>query len=88
VFVQLHGTITDSRRIQLLNEGEVNFQRGQTDVFTHNDLDLGEVQSVTISHDGRSGFKERFDPSWFLERVVVRGAHSEWVFPCRRWLSR
>lgn len=87
VFITLHGTVTDSRRFQLLNEGEVNFQRGRKDVFAHTDLDLGEIESVTISHDGRSGFKERFDASWFLERVVVRGAHSEWAFPCRRWLS-
>lgn len=35
-----------------------------------------------------SGFSERFDPAWYLERVVVKGNRAEWVFPCRRWLAK
>jgi len=88
IFVTLHGTLADSKRFQLLNDGEHNFMRGNTDKFQHVTLDLGEITSLTISQDGKSNFRERFAPDWFLERVTVRAGASEWVFPCRRWLSK
>ena len=34
VFVTLHGSKGDSKRVQLQNNGEKNFQRGATDTFT------------------------------------------------------
>ena len=88
VFVTLHGTIADSKRFQLLNNGEKNFLRGNADKFVHTEPDLGEITSLTICQDGKSSFRERFSPDWFLERVTVRAGASEWAFPCRRWLSR
>jgi hypothetical protein len=88
VFIQLHGSKADSKRVQLRNNGEVNFERGSTDTFVLRELDLGEIRSVTIAHDNSSSFNARFDADWFLEQVTVRAAHSEWVFPCRRWLSK
>ena len=88
VFVTLHGTIADSKRFQLLNNGEKNFLRGNADKFTHTEPDLGEITSLTICQDGKSSFRERFSPDWFLERVSVQAGASEWIFPCRRWLSK
>lgn len=88
VFVTLHGTIADSKRFQLLNNGEKNFLRGNSDKFMHTEPDLGDITSLTICQDGKSSFRERFSPDWFLERVTVRAGASEWVFPCRRWLSK
>ncbi len=32
-------------------DGEKNFQRGRTDTFIVRELDLGAIESVTISHD-------------------------------------
>lgn len=58
VFITLHGTLADSKRFQLLNPGEQNFLRGNTDKFQHSTLDLGELTSLTISHDGKSNFRE------------------------------
>eukprot|EP00284_Hemiselmis_tepida_P008198 CAMPEP_0174927062 /NCGR_PEP_ID=MMETSP1355-20121228/17691_1 /TAXON_ID=464990 /ORGANISM="Hemiselmis tepida, Strain CCMP443" /LENGTH=173 /DNA_ID=CAMNT_0016173145 /DNA_START=38 /DNA_END=556 /DNA_ORIENTATION=- len=88
VFLTLHGTKGDSKRTQLANNGERNFQRGNTDTFTLRELDLGAIESLTISHDGHSGFSERFDPAWYLEKVTVRAAKHHWAFPCRRWLAK
>ncbi|EKX43117.1 hypothetical protein GUITHDRAFT_163929 [Guillardia theta CCMP2712] len=88
VFIQLHGTKADGRRTQLRNDGEVNFKRGQIDTFTVTEFDLGEIESLTISHDNRSNFSAGFEAGWYLERVVVAAGNVEWVFPCRRWLSK
>jgi hypothetical protein len=88
VFVTLHGSIADSNRFQLLNPGEKNFVRGNTDKFLHTCLDLGELTSLTISQDGKTNFNEGFGAHWFVERATVRAGATEWVFPCRRWLSK
>lgn len=88
VFIQLHGSKAESKRVALKNHGEVNFERGQKDVFVLKELDLGEIESVTVSHDNSSTFNARFDADWFLDQVTVRDSNSEWVFPCRRWLSK
>ena len=87
VFLQLHGSLADGPRARLRNDGEDNFRRGATDTFSLTALDLGEVTSATVWHDGATNFAGRFDAGWYLERVAVRAAGREWVLPCRRWLA-
>ena len=52
----IHGSrnvaTTDSHLCGVLADGEKNFTRGKTDSFVVRELDLGAVESVTISHDG------------------------------------
>jgi len=43
--------------------------------------------SESMFGDASTGV-QRFAPDWFLERVMVRAGASEWMFPCRRWLSK
>ena len=88
VYAQLHGTTADSKRFLLQSLGRKAFVRGQTDVFTQVEPDLGDITSLTIQQDGKSSFRERFASDWFLERVQVRAGASEWMFPCRRWLGK
>ena len=36
--------------------------------------DLGDLTSLTLSHDNRSAWSDGFDPGWLCERVVVRSS--------------
>lgn len=44
--------ITYSMSYASAADGEKNFTRGKTDSFIVRELDLGAIESVTISHDG------------------------------------
>jgi hypothetical protein len=82
---------------RILDNEENNFERGQTDVFGIQCVDLGELKryknpkfenvltffSLSIRHDN-SGF----GASWFLDKVIVdSGTGERWYFPCGKWLS-
>lgn len=57
------------------------------DTFEFDIVDLAELTSVVVSHDGRG-----HGAGVFVEKVIVKEkgtdkAHLQYVFPCGRWLD-
>lgn len=85
VYIILHGERGDTGKRPLESSGN-NFERGKIDTFGIETLDVGELQKITIGHDG-SGFGS----GWFLDNVVVRDEtlrNKEYKFQCGRWLDK
>ena len=85
VYIILHGDRGDTGKRPLESSGN-NFERGKIDTFGVETLDVGELQKITIGHDG-SGFGS----GWFLDNVVVRDEtlrNKEYKFQCGRWLDK
>lgn len=86
VFVQIYGEQGDTGKLQLRTaENTKNkFERGRTDQFVLEAVDIGKVEMLRISHDNKGA-----SAGWFLDSVTVdipsRGDHV--VFPCHRWLA-
>ena len=57
----------------------------QEDKFELEAVDLGDLTSVVIGHDGKG-----HGAGWYLDKVVVKvkgGNGGRFVFPCLRWLD-
>ena len=52
VFLQLFGAKGKTNQIAL-DSGKNNFNRGSTDVFGLEDVDVGEIQKIIIGHDNK-----------------------------------
>ena len=61
-----------------------DFERGHTDDFTFKTPDLGELQKLLISSDGRG-----LGSDWFLESVSIRDSKrlTSVLFPYSNWLN-
>nr|XP_020662186.1 lipoxygenase homology domain-containing protein 1 [Pogona vitticeps] len=87
VFIVLYGTKDDTGTIYLKasKTNKNKYERGMTDVFTVECVDLGDLKKIKIGHDnsGRS-------PNWFLEWVEVDAPCLGLClkFPCGRWLDK
>jgi len=68
----------------LLDNAENNFERGQTDNFGLQCVDLEDLQKIRIGHDGKG-----FGAGWFLEKVCITNTKSgqQWFFIANRWLD-
>jgi len=68
----------------MLDGHKSNFQRGSSDVFGIEDIDVGEVHKILIGHDNKG-----FGPGWFLGKVFVRNLARDvqWRFIANRWLA-
>uniref|UniRef100_A0A8C1TV52 Lipoxygenase homology domains 1a n=1 Tax=Cyprinus carpio TaxID=7962 RepID=A0A8C1TV52_CYPCA len=77
VFLQIYGEAGKTELIQLKSRSN-NFERGTTEIFRIEGLDVGRVYKIRIGHDG-SGI----GAGWFLEKVDVK----RYFFPCQRWLA-
>jgi hypothetical protein len=84
VFLQLFGEHGDTGEQKLESSGN-NFERGHTDTFGLEAVDLGEITKARIGHDG-SGFGS----GWFLDNIVVtaESTNKQWIFNCGRWLDK
>jgi len=84
VFIVLHGPNGDSGRRVLDTPGN-NFERGQTDVFNLECVDLGPLTKIRMGHNG-SGF----GAGWFLESVKVKNLSDNQIFefPCNQWFDK
>ncbi|CAL8070988.1 unnamed protein product [Calicophoron daubneyi] len=97
VFLTLYGDNGDSgeRKLAYSKTNMNKFEKGQTDIFAWEIVDLGRLSKARIRHDN-SGV----GPSWFLSRIEVRGFHAgknqpeqqsadvqPVIFHCERWLS-
>jgi hypothetical protein len=84
VFITVCGENSDSGKRKLEGKGNC-FERGKTDEFGIECVDLGELKKIRIEHDN-SGF----GASWFLDKVVITNLQTkkDYYFLCGRWLSK
>ncbi len=61
------------------------YSAGQTDKFTLEVLDLGELNKLRIEHDNKG-----FNAGWLCDRVEVtnQATGQKTVFPCMKWLDK
>lgn len=84
VFVTVYGSNGDSGRRQLRQKFRNLFERGRTDRFLLEMLDMGELQKVRVEHDNRG-----MNPGWLLDRVEVTNTANgvTTIFLCSKWLD-
>jgi len=94
VELTLNGALNTSGKVHLSNKNHINpkaniFRNGQVDEFLVPCVDLGELKSIRIEHDG-SGLSA----GWFLDKVRVQvearpgSSEKNYVFLCNRWLDK
>ncbi|KAM3939741.1 lipoxygenase homology domain-containing protein 1 [Leptodactylus fuscus] len=85
VFLTMYGSNGDSGRHALKHKMRNLFERGKTNRFDIETLDLGEMKKVRVEHDN-SGLS----PGWLLERVEVTNSATgvTTIFPCGKWLDK
>uniref|UniRef100_A0A8C9YR90 Lipoxygenase homology PLAT domains 1 n=1 Tax=Sander lucioperca TaxID=283035 RepID=A0A8C9YR90_SANLU len=84
VFITIYGSNGDSGSRQLRQKFRNLFERGRTDRFLLEMLDMGELQKVRVEHDN-SGLS----PGWLLDRVEVTNTANgvTTIFLCGKWLD-
>ncbi|XP_073445861.1 lipoxygenase homology domain-containing protein 1 isoform X1 [Dendrobates tinctorius] len=85
VFLTMYGSNGDSGKHALKQKMRNLFERGKTNRFYIETLDLGEMKKVRVEHDN-SGLS----PGWLLERVEVTNSATgvTTIFPCSKWLDK
>ncbi|XP_039606557.1 lipoxygenase homology domain-containing protein 1-like [Polypterus senegalus] len=85
VSITIHGSNGDSGKRALKQKFRNLFERGQTDRFQIEMLDLGELNKVKIEHDNSS-----LSPGWFLDRVEITNTATgvTTIFLCGKWLDK
>ncbi|XP_068166911.1 lipoxygenase homology domain-containing protein 1 [Antennarius striatus] len=84
VFITMYGVNGDSGRRHLQQKFRNLFERGRTDRFVLEILDLGELMRVKVEHDNSSS-----NCGWFLECVEVTNTANSvtTIFQCGKWLD-
>ncbi|XP_072243054.1 lipoxygenase homology domain-containing protein 1 [Leuresthes tenuis] len=84
VFITIYGVNGDSGKRHLRQKFRNLFERGQTDRFVLEMLDLGELLRVRVEHDGSSS-----SCAWYLQCVEVTNTANSvtTIFPCGNWLD-
>uniref|UniRef100_A0A8C3XGD8 Lipoxygenase homology domains 1 n=1 Tax=Cyanoderma ruficeps TaxID=181631 RepID=A0A8C3XGD8_9PASS len=84
VFITIYGLNGDSGRRALKHKFRNLFERGKTNRFYLETLDMGELKKVRIEHDN-SGLA----PGWLVERVEITNSATgvTTIFPCGKWLD-
>lgn len=85
VFITVYGSNGDSGRRQLRQKFRNLFERGRTDRFLLEMLDVGDLLRVKVEHDS-SGI----NPGWLLDRVEVTNTANgvTTIFLCGKWLDK
>ncbi|KAM9810394.1 lipoxygenase homology domain-containing protein 1-like [Neosynchiropus ocellatus] len=85
VFVTIYGVNGDSGKRQLRKKWRNLFERGRTDRFVLEMLDLGELLRVKVEHDN-SGTSA----GWYLECLEVTNTANSvtTIFQCGKWMDR
>eukprot|EP01125_Pyxidicula_operculata_P000601 TRINITY_DN105_c0_g1_i2.p1 TRINITY_DN105_c0_g1~~TRINITY_DN105_c0_g1_i2.p1 ORF type:complete len:1400 (+),score=456.41 TRINITY_DN105_c0_g1_i2:301-4200(+) len=83
VSINIYGTNGDTGD-RILDSNGNNFERGQTDVFGFDAVDLGKITKIRIGHNNKG-----FGAGWYLEKVTVRNQTTgeDSFFPAGRWLA-
>ena len=85
VFVTLYGNRGRTDKIPLRSKTVDTFERGQSDVFVVDGVNVGQMKKLRIEQDGRGRGSD-----WFLDRVVVtdqQRPHEKYYFVCNSWLN-
>ncbi|XP_030215683.1 lipoxygenase homology domain-containing protein 1 [Gadus morhua] len=84
VFITIYGVNGDSGQRQLRQKFRNLFERGHTDRFVLEMLDMGELLRVTVEHDNSGSAA-----GWFLECVEVTNTANSvtTIFQCGKWLD-
>lgn len=84
VFVTIFGANGDSGRRQLRQKLRNLFERGRTDRFLVEMLDLGELLRIKVEHDNRGS-----SCGWYLECIEVTNTANSvtTIFQCGEWLD-
>ncbi|KAM5220872.1 lipoxygenase homology domain-containing protein 1 isoform 2-T2 [Hipposideros larvatus] len=85
VFVTIFGSYGDTGKRELKKKMRNLFERGQTDHFFLETLELGELRKVRVEHDS-SGYSS----GWLVETVEVTNTRTgvATIFKCGRWLDK
>ncbi|XP_055478765.1 lipoxygenase homology domain-containing protein 1 isoform X2 [Psammomys obesus] len=85
VFVTIFGANGDTGKRELKQKMRNLFERGSTDRFFLETLELGELRKVRLEHDG-SGYYS----GWLVEKVEVTNTSTgvATIFSCGRWLDK
>ncbi|XP_050769305.1 lipoxygenase homology domain-containing protein 1 [Gymnogyps californianus] len=84
VFITIFGLNGDSGKRALKQKFRNLFERGKTNRFYLETLDMGELKKVRIEHDN-SGLAS----GWLVERVEITNSATgvTTIFPCGKWLD-
>ncbi|XP_033890281.3 lipoxygenase homology domain-containing protein 1-like [Acipenser ruthenus] len=85
VFITIYGSSGDSGKRALQQKFRNLFERGRTDRFIVEMLDLGEIHKVKVEHDNSS-----MSPGWLLDRVEITNTATgvTTLFLCGKWLDK
>ncbi|XP_052597455.1 lipoxygenase homology domain-containing protein 1 isoform X3 [Peromyscus californicus insignis] len=85
IFVTIFGANGDTGKRELKQKMRNLFERGSTDRFFLETLELGELRKVRLEHDG-SGYYS----GWLVEKVEVTNTSTgvATIFSCGRWLDK
>lgn len=85
VFVTIFGSSGDTGKRELKQKTRNLFERGGTDRFFLETLELGELRKVRLEHDG-SGYCS----GWLVDKVEVTNTSTgvATIFTCGRWLDK
>jgi len=83
VSISMIGTLGKLDKTVLDNEHN-NFETGHVDKFKIATLDLGDLKSITIGHDGKG-----IGSDWQLDKVMISCEETakRWIFPCNKWIG-
>ncbi|XP_011477254.1 lipoxygenase homology domain-containing protein 1-like [Oryzias latipes] len=84
VSITIYGVNGDSGKRELRKKFRNLFERGHTDAFVLEMLELGDLLRVKVEHDGSSP-----NGGWLLECVEVTNTATSvtTIFPCGKWLD-
>ncbi|XP_074659812.1 lipoxygenase homology domain-containing protein 1-like [Tubulanus polymorphus] len=87
VFLNLFGEQGDTgeRPLKHSLENQNKFERGKTDKFLIEAVDLKQLTKIRVGHDGK-----RPGAGWYLDKIVVKDPDKpkqEYLFECNRWLA-
>ncbi|XP_067084534.1 lipoxygenase homology domain-containing protein 1 [Osmerus mordax] len=84
VFITLYGSNGDSGKRPLTQKFRNLFERGRTDRFVVEMLDLGELMRVKVEHDN-----SEHNSGWYLECVEITNTANSvtTIFLCGKWLD-
>uniref|UniRef100_A0A5F8GTD3 Lipoxygenase homology PLAT domains 1 n=1 Tax=Monodelphis domestica TaxID=13616 RepID=A0A5F8GTD3_MONDO len=86
VFLNIYGEEYGDTGERALRKSDKSnkFEKGQTDTFIINAIDLGPLKKIRIRHDNSGNAS-----GWFLDRVDITDQNNEttYYFPCQRWLA-
>lgn len=85
VFITIFGSNGDSGKRQLTKKFQNLFERGKTNRFILELLDLGELLRMHVEHDN-SGLS----PGWLLSRIEITNTANAvtTIFFCGKWLDK